>query len=149
MEEIEISEKSFKERLGKLAPRLFKAIVQTAVLGVFLVFIGFFVAQLFAGYPKYIMHYEVLAWATLFFTFAIKVTEETIYKFCFIVARAFFLIVYLVYATDGGIITIDAMEAQFMVEFIPILALMILVNVLAMARGILQAIEFTSASPKD
>ena len=149
MSEIDVKEKSLRERLGKLTPRLLKATVITALVGVFLLVVWFFVGQLFAYYPEYQTLFAILAWATLFFTFAIKFTEGTIYKFAFIIARALFLIVYLIYATNGGMFTLDFMGAHLMVEFIPILALMILVNVLDMAKGILQAIEFTSESPTD
>jgi len=147
--EVDIREKSWKERLGKLAPRLLKATVITALVGVILLVIWFFVGQLFADYPEYQTFYAILAWATLFFTFAIKFTEKTVHKFFFIIARALFLIAYLIYATNGGILTLDFMGAHLMVEFIPILALMVLVNVLDMAKGILQVIEFTSESPTD
>lgn len=149
MSEVDIKEKSWKERLGELAPRLLKATVITALVGVILLFIWFFIGQIFADYPEYQTFYAILAWAMLFFTFAIRVAEGTIYKFAFIIARAVFLIAYLIYATDSGVFTIDFMETRLIVEFIPILALMILVNVLDMAKGVLQVIEFTSESPSD
>jgi len=66
-----------------------------------------------------------------------------------ITARALFLIIYFIYATNGGVFTINVMDMRLTIEFVSILALMVLVNFLEMVRGVLQAIEFTSASPKD
>ncbi len=76
MSEVDIKEKTWKERLDKLAPRLLKATVITVLVGVVLLFIWLLVGQLFADYPEYQMFYAILAWAMLFFTFAINSLKE-------------------------------------------------------------------------
>ncbi len=143
MSEIE-EEKTFR----KLIKRIAKATLATAIVGAFWLFL-WILLSVFAVFPEYLTFFAILAWATLFFTFAIRVSEDTIYKYCFIIARAFFLIIYLAYATNCGILTLNFMDFQLTVEFVPLLALMIAINLLAIARGLLQAIEFVSQSPKD
>ncbi len=146
---VEANEKSWKENLRGSAHRILKATIITVFLGIFLLVLWVFVVQLFTDYPEYQKLYAILAWAIVFFTFATKVTEETIYKFVLIIARALFLIIYFIYSTNGGVFTINFMDMRLTIEFVSILALMVLVNFLEMVRGVLQAIEFTSASPKD
>ena len=133
----------------RLGLRIAKATLITAVAGVFGLVLWLLISSLLSDFPEYLAHFAVLAWALLSFTFAIKVSEGTIYKYILIIARAFFLIVYVAYATNCGVLSIKIEEFTLAIEFIPLLALMIVINLLAMARGLLQAIEFTSQSPKD
>lgn len=102
-----------------------------------------------AWYPEYQKFFAVFAWATVLFTFAIRVADGSIFKYCFIVGRAFFLIIYTVYATNAGMLTLDLMNFHFTLEFVPLLAFMILANILAIAKGVLQAMEFTSESSRE
>ncbi len=85
----------------------------------------------------------------MFFTFTVRATEGTIYKYGFLVGRALFIIVYLIYATNGGVFSLDFADFRFWVEFVPLLALMVFINILDMARSVLQALEFTSETPKE
>lgn len=133
----------------RLGLRIAKATLITAVAGVFWLVLWLLISSLLSDFPGYLARFAVLAWALLFFIFTIKVSEGTIYKYILIIARAFFLIVYVAYTTNYGVLTVKIEDFTFTVEFIPLLALMIAINLLAMARGLLQAIEFTSQSPKD
>jgi hypothetical protein len=139
------NKKSFK----KLGLKIAKATLITAVAGVFWLVLWLLISSLLSDFPGYLASFALLAWALLFFTFAIRVSEGTIYKYILIIARAFFLVVYVAYATNCGVLTVTIGNFTVTVEFIPLLALMIVINLLAMARGLLQAIEFTSQSPKD
>lgn len=121
----------------------------TVVAGIFWLVLWLLISSFLANFPEYLTRFAVLAWALLFFTFAIKVSEGTIYKHILIIIRAFYLLVYSAYATNCGVLTIKIENFTVTVEFIPLLALMITINLLAMARGLLQAIEFTAQSPKD
>ncbi|MGB9713594.1 MAG: hypothetical protein ACPLZC_01295 [Candidatus Bathyarchaeales archaeon] len=144
-----IAEIEERRSYRRLIPRIAKATLATAVVGVFLFVVWIFISMFFSGFPEYIMSFAILAWATIFFTFAIKVCEGTIYKHIFSISQSFFLIIYLSYATNFGVLTLNFEEFQFTVEFVPLLALMIVICLLSLARGILQALEFTSQSPKD
>ena len=144
-----MSENETKPAFRKLFRRIAKATLMTVVAGIFWLVLWLLISSFLANFPEYLTRFAVLAWALLFFTFTIKVSEGTIYKYILIIARVFFLIVYVAYTTNYGVLTVKIEDFTFTVEFIPLLALMIAINLLAMARGLLQAIEFTSQSPKD
>lgn len=144
-----MSENETKPAFRKLFRRIAKATLMTVVAGIFWLVLWLLISSFLANFPEYLTRFAVLAWALLFFIFTIKVSEGTIYKYILIIARAFFLIVYVAYTTNYGVLTVKIEDFTFTVEFIPLLALMIAINLLAMARGLLQAIEFTSQSPKD
>jgi hypothetical protein len=63
--------------------------------------------------------------------------------------RSFFLIVYIAYSTNFGVLTVNFEGFTFTVEFIPLLAIMVAINLLSIARGLIQAIEFSAQSPED
>ena len=145
----EVEDISLNELFRKLFPRILKATIVAAIVGVCLLVFWLVISKALESYPECRILFAVFAWATVLFTFAIRVTDGTIYKYCFIIGRAFFLITYTVYATNGGMLSLDFMDFHLTLEFIPVLSLMILVNLLTIAKGVLQAIEFTSESPKE
>ncbi|MEM3703094.1 MAG: hypothetical protein QXX79_01525 [Candidatus Bathyarchaeia archaeon] len=133
----------------KLILKTVKAALFTFISGVFWFFVWLFVSGFLARFPQYLTLFSILIWASLFFTFIIRVSEGTIYKYIFIIARAFFLIIYIAYSTNFGVLTINFEGFNFTVEFIPLLAIMVAINLVSIARGLLQAIEFAAQSPED
>lgn len=137
--------RSFREMRRKIL----KATLKTAVTGVFWLILWFAFSPLLTSFPGYLMLFAVLVWSMLFFTFTIKISEGTIYQHILSMIRGFFLIFYIAYATNYGVLTVKFEEFALTMEFTPILALMIVANLLAIVRGLLQAIEFAAQSPKD
>jgi len=133
----------------RFALRVARAFLVTAGYAVFWLIVWFLTSMFLAGFPNYNRLFSVLAGGLLFFTFAMVLAEGTIYKHILAIVRAFFLIVYLTYATNGGTLTINLENLTFTVEFVPLLALMVVINLLEVARGLLQAIEFAAKSSKD
>ncbi|MEM2147326.1 MAG: hypothetical protein QXJ94_01835, partial [Candidatus Bathyarchaeia archaeon] len=131
------------------AMRVVKATLFTAVSGIFWLILWFLTSMILKDLPQYLELFAVLAWGLIFFTFAITFSEGTIYKYILIIIRAFFLIVYLAYSTNCGVFTVTFENVSFTVEFVPLLAVMIVASLLSMIRGILQAIEFAAQTPKD
>jgi hypothetical protein len=144
-----VSEAETAETRRKILFRIAKAALITAVTGAAWLILWFFTSMFSASYPQYSIFFEILAWAMLFFTFATTLSEGTIYKYVFIIMRAFFLMVYVVYATNFGLLSLKIEGVSLTIEFMPIVALMVLVNLLDMVRGLLQALEFASQSLKD
>lgn len=132
------------ETRRKLLFRIAKAALITAVTGVAWLILWLFTSMFSASYPQYSTFFEILAWAMLFFTFATTLSEGTIYKYIFIAMRAFFLMVYVVYATNFGLLSFNFESLSLTIEFVPLVALMVLVNLIDMARGLLEAVEFVS-----
>lgn len=134
---------------GKLVLKIAKATAITALMGGVFLILWFFTSIFAASFLHYWTLFAIFAWAMLFFTFATTLSEGTIYKYILLVIRAFFLIVYVAYATNYGLFSINFEGFTLTIEFIPLLALMIFANLLELARGVLRAIEFASQSPKD
>jgi hypothetical protein len=142
------AEAKFNRR--KFLVKIVKAALVTAIYGV-VWFIVWLLASSFLGdlFQLFSTLFWILVCASLFFTFAIKISESTIYKYIFIMLRSFFLIVYIAYSTNFGVLTVNFEGFTFTVEFIPLLAIMVAINLLSIARGLIQAIEFSAQSPED
>ncbi|MEM3565792.1 MAG: hypothetical protein QXK18_02845 [Candidatus Bathyarchaeia archaeon] len=143
-------ETEVKRNRRKLVIKIVKAAVITAIYGAIWLIIWLLLLH-FLGpiFQPFSMIYWILACASLFFTFAIKISEGTIYKYILIILRSFFIIVYLAYSTNFGVFTINFEGFTFTVEFIPLLAIMVAINILSIARGLIQAIEFAAQTPED
>jgi hypothetical protein len=142
------AEAKFNRR--KFLVKIVKAALVTAIYGV-VWFVVWLLASSFLGdlFQLFSTLFWILVCASLFFTFAIKISESTIYKYIFIMLRSFFLIVYIAYSTNFGVLTVNFEGFTFTVEFIPLLAIMVAINLLSIARGLIQAIEFSAQSPED
>ncbi len=86
----------------------------------------------------------------VFFTVVTELFSGTIFQHAFSVGRALVLLVYFVYALNGGILT-SAFQFPGQRQVIHIfadlrafLAMLIFVNLLGFARGMFQAIDFLS-----
>jgi hypothetical protein len=145
-----MNEAEAKSNCRKFLVKIVKAALVTAIYGVvwFLIWLllSSFLGDLFLQFSTL---YWILVCASLFFTFAIRISENTIYKYVFIILRSFFLIVYIAYSTNFGVLSMDYAGFKFTVEFIPLLAIMVAINLLSIARGLIQAIEFSAQSPED
>jgi hypothetical protein len=145
-----MNEAEAKSNCRKFLVKIVKAALVTAIYGViwFLIWLLFssFLGDLFLQFSTL---YWILAYASLFFTFAIRISENTIYKYILIILRSFFLIVYIAYSTNFGVLTVNFEGFAFTVEFIPLLAIIVAINLLSVARGIIQAIEFSAQTPEE
>lgn len=139
------TETSWKRLLFRFA----KAALAAAATGIMWLLIWVFTSTFSANYPQYSALFEVFAWAMILFTFIITLSENTIYKYIFIVVRAFFTMIYIAYATDFGLLSFTGNGFSITVESMPLVALIVLANLLEITRGLLQAVEFASQSPKD
>lgn len=144
-----MSEVELEPGRRRLGFRVARAFLVTVAHAVFWLILWFLTSMFLAAFPDYSRLFSILVGGLLFFTFAIALAEGTIYKYILAITRAFFLIVYLTYATNSGILTINLGNLAFTVEFVPLLALMIVINLLEIAKGLLQALEFAAQSPKD
>ncbi|MEM1540150.1 MAG: hypothetical protein QXJ07_02055 [Candidatus Bathyarchaeia archaeon] len=144
------TEKENKSTSRKLIVKIVKAAVITVIYGVVWFIIWLLLSNFFRPvFQQFSRLYWILAYISLFFTFAIKISEGTIYKYILIILRSFFIIVYIVYSTNFGVFTINIDGFTFTIEFIPLLAIMVAINLLSIANGLIQAIEFAAQTPKD
>jgi len=149
MNSVRLENRGLRQTLVESIPKILKAALVTAVVALILLVFWSATSGIFSGYPEYSTLFTILTIFILFFTFSIRVTEGTIFRYGFIVARSLFLIFFIAYTTNGGVLSIVGLGLQFTMEFIPVLGLMIMACLLGVAKGLLGAIEFISESPKD
>jgi len=144
-----------RERLlSKMAPRVFKA-----SLWGFLTFLMYYIPyQLLVlpmlMFPEFFsfeiqpIFYNFVALA-VFFAVAINFFSGTILQHVLGVARALILMTYLIYALNGGILTLNPNVGTetftILVDFRAFLMMIILVSLLSLAKSILQTINFLAS----
>jgi len=104
MSEAEVETKPSRR---KLIVKVVKAAVITTVYGVIWFVIWLLLSNFLPIFQWFSTLYWILVYASLFFTFAIKISEGTIYKYILVILRSFFIIVYIVYSTNFGVFTIN------------------------------------------
>jgi len=90
--------------------------------------------------------FNVFVAIAVFFAVAIQLFSGTIFQHVLSVAKALTLIIYFIYAFEGGIITLTPPigEATFKIvaDLRVFLAMLILIYLLGLAKSIIQAIDF-------
>ncbi|MEM0008317.1 MAG: hypothetical protein QXR89_08685 [Candidatus Bathyarchaeia archaeon] len=147
MNEVEAEAKPARR---KTLVKIVKAAVITAIYGVIWLIIWLLLSH-FLGlvFQQFSTLYWILAYVSLFFSFAIRVSEGTICKYILIILRSFFIIVYIAYSTNFGVFSVNLEGFTFTIEFILLLAIMVAINLLSIASGVIQAIEFVAQTPED
>ena len=146
-----------KRNRRKLVNKIVKATAVTAIYGavwfIIWLLLSSFLEPIFRQFPtlsqQFSTLYQVLAYVSLFFSFATRISEGTIYKYILIIIRSFFIIVYIFCSTNFGVFTMNFGGLNFTVEFIPLLAILVAINLLSIAGGIIQAIEFAAQTPEE
>lgn len=132
------------ERNWNMSSRIVKAAFMTALMGVIWLAIWMFISMLPIDLSAYLHLFQVLVAAMLLFTFATTFWDGTAYKHVFTIIRAFFLIIYVLYASNFGFMTISYEAVKITVNVLPIVGLMVLANLLDAVKSLLQMLEFTS-----
>jgi hypothetical protein len=73
-----------------------------------------------------------------------ELTSGTIYQYFFNVARALFVIGYLIFSLNGGILSLTFQNVSLMVDLRVFLAIATLLSLLGLAKSVLQAINYMS-----
>jgi hypothetical protein len=71
-----------------------------------------------------------------------ELTSGTIYQYFFNVARALFVIGYLIFSLNGGILGLTFQNVSLMVDLRVFLAIATLLSLLGLAKSVLQAINY-------
>ena len=80
----------------------------------------------------------------VFFAVAIELFSETIIHHALKIARNVVLMAFFVYSFNGGIVAVDVEMVHVIVDLRVLLAMLILINLLNLARNILGAVNFLS-----
>jgi hypothetical protein len=148
-------EKTFAERV---MPRIFKA----AIMGVITFFLYCLLPMLMfsmipteglpSEFSSYFSKYEnlvyIFAAIMICFAVAIQLSSGTIFQHAFSIAKAIVLILYFIFALEGGILTLSiptgGITIGIMADLTTFLAILILVNLLALVKSMFEAINFLS-----
>jgi len=138
-----------KTSLRKLAPRILKAALWSLMTGVVFFLIERFLALfLFELYPKAQNLFTVFAWTIIISVFLVKFSEGTIFKYAFLVGRNFFLMLFFIYSTNCGVLTVEAAgflqasNLRIELEFVPLVVLIVFSSLVSIVRNLVQAIDF-------
>ena len=152
-----VTEKGGKETFGeRIKPRVFKAVIVGTVTFLLyyvlptLLFSAFPTENLPSEFDPYFSRYENLFYifATIIICFAVvnQLSSGTILQHAFSIAKAIILIIYFIYALEGGILTLsmslEGMAVNIVANLTAFLAILISVNLLTVAKSMFEAINF-------
>ena len=132
----------FKERLRRITLKILKATIKAALLyGVYFV-LSMFLAPISDVVPGFQQMVETFVTVYLFLMILGEITSGTVFQHFFGAAKALFVILYLIFSLNGGVITLYFHGAQLMVDIRLFLMVAILLSLLGFAKSVLQAISF-------
>jgi hypothetical protein len=142
-----------KSFLRKMLPRIVKATIKAVLYLIFLYIIPMIiVSQLSAMAPEifavYMDYLTIFAAIVIFSVVASELTAGTIFQHAFNIGRALVLIIFFILALKGGIISqdiaVESMRLHFVVDLRVYLAMLISIDLLSLAKSMLQAVSFLS-----
>ena len=132
----------FKERLRRITLKILKAAIKAALLyGVYFV-LSMFLAPISDVVPGFQRMVETFVTVYLFLMILGEIMSGTVFQHLFGAAKALFVILYLIFSLNGGVITLYFQGAQLMVDIRLFLMVAILLSLLGFAKSVLQAISF-------
>jgi len=142
-----------KSFLKKMLPRVIRATIKGLLYFVLLYLVPMLiVSQLSALAPdifaNYMQYLTIFAAIVIVSVVASELTAGTIYQHAFNIGKGIILIVFFILALQGGIISQDfAMgdfRLRFMVDLRIYLAMLIAIDLIGLAKDVLQALNFLS-----
>lgn len=132
-----------------MLPRVIKAVIKGILWFIFLYVVPMFmISSLSQLAPEIFSTYEqllpVFVAIVLFFVVASELTSGTIFQHAFNIGKALVLMLFIVYALQGGVISIDMMNFHLVADLKVYLAMLLTIDLLGLAKGVLQAINFLS-----
>jgi hypothetical protein len=141
-----VKESGEKSLVRKMIPNVFKAAVWGMIT---YVFVGYLPTLLFPmdflafGFNQL---FDLFVGITVFFAVITNLFSGTILGYAFSIARALVMIIYFIFALDGGIISlsmpISEVTASFVVDVKVFLTILVLVNLLGIGKNLLQVTSF-------
>jgi hypothetical protein len=138
-----------KSRFRKMVPRFFKAIIKGILYFVFLYVIpSFILSSLSRMEPEILSTYgqllNLFISIMLFFVVASELTSGTIIQHAFNIGKALVLMIFIVVALEGGIVTLDFQGFHLIADLRIYVVMLLTIDMLGLAKSVLQAINFLS-----
>jgi hypothetical protein len=132
----------FKKRLGKFVFKAIKATVKAVLLYVVYFFIASFLAPLSELVPGFQQSIEAFVAVYICLIVISELTSGTVYQYFFNVAKALFVILYLILGLGGGILGFSFENVSLMIDLSFFFIVAMLLSLLGFAKSILQAINY-------
>jgi len=133
----------------KMLPRVVKAVIKGLLWFVFLYVVPMFIISSLSEFaPDIFSNYgqllQVFVAIFLFFVVASELTAGTIFQHMFNVGKTLILMGFTIYALEGGIMKIDFQNIHIVADLTIYLVMLLTVDLLWLAKYVLQAISFLS-----
>jgi len=134
--------KDLNKRLQKFTRKALKATIKGVLFyGIYFV-LSMFLAPVSEIIPGFQQMIEVFVMVYIFLMIIGELTAGTIVHHFFIGAKALFVILYLIFALNGGIVGITVQNVNLIVDLRLFLVVAMLLGLLGFAKSVLQAINF-------
>jgi hypothetical protein len=134
----------FKKKARNFTFKALKATVKAVLFYVVYFVLWTFIAPIGEIIPGFQMMVETFVIVYIIFIIIGELTSGTIFQYCFNVARALFVIGYLIFSLNGGIFGLTYENVSLMVDFRLFLAIAMLLSLLGLAKSVLQAVNYMS-----
>jgi len=135
---------SLRKSLRKITFKALKATVKGIIVYAVYVFLWSFLSPLSELIPG--LHLMIEAFVVVYIVLMIlgELTSGTIYQYFFNVAKALFVIGYLMLSLKGGIFGVTFENISLMIDLRLFVVVAMLLGLLGLAKSILQAIDYVS-----
>lgn len=132
-----------------MLPKIAKAVIKGLLVLVFFYIIPtMLLSSLSELSPEIASRYEQLLLTfvaiILFFTVASELTAGTIFQHGFNIGKAIILMIFIIFALEGGIVFLDMQGLQLVADLRIYLAMLLTIDLLGLAKSVLQALNFLS-----
>ena len=132
----------FKKRVRNFTFKALKATVKGILFyGIYFV-LWMFVAPISEIAPGFQQMIETFVMVYIFLIIIGELTSGTIFQYFFNVAKALFVIGYLIFSLKGGIFGLTFQNVSLMVDLRLFLVIAMLLGLLGLAKSVLQAINY-------
>jgi hypothetical protein len=134
----------FKKKARSFTFKALKATIKAVLFYVIYFVLWTFIAPIGEIIPGFQMMVEAFVIVYIIFIIIGELTSGTIFQYFFNVARALFVIGYLIFSLNGGIFGLTFENVSLMVDFRLFLAIAMLLSLLGLAKSVLQAVNYMS-----
>jgi len=134
--------------LRKILPKVFKATFLAVIAYLPMYFLSALISPLQPLFPWYEPLTNIFAAVFIFFLVVGVFFSGTVFQYVFGVARMLVLMIFFIYVLNGGIINltvpVEGESINIMLNVTVVLAMLVLICLLGIAKNVIQAIDFMS-----
>jgi len=130
--------------MRKILPRASKAAFLAVITYLPMYFLSIVISPIKPFFPWYEPLTNRFAAVFIFFLVASVFSSGTVFQYVFGVARMLASMIFFIYVLNGGIITLTVEGTSIMLDVTVVLAMLVLVCLLGIAKNVVQAIDFVS-----